>query len=374
MEQENLNTIALSLLPKLNPAIEKRLIEDAGSATELFNHRNNLKAILPDVNSKVQQAFADADDALRKAEKELEFITKNNIQVLYYTSPDYPERLRHCEDAPSVLFYIGNANLNRSKIISIVGTRKATQYGKDICNSFIADLKRYYSDILVVSGLAYGIDIYAHKASLTNNMDTVGVLAHGLDRIYPATHRDIAKKMIRQGGLLTEYISGTTPERINFIRRNRIVAGISDCTIVVESASHGGALITADIASSYHRDVFAFPGRVYDEYSEGCNNLIKNQKAVVIQNAEDLINAMIWDNPLLGEKEHQDNQLELFPELSPEQMNIVDILRQENDLQINQIIVRTNMNYSKVSAMLFELEMQGIINVLGGARYHLIQR
>ena len=373
---ETLSSIALTQLPHLSLMDMKRLVERAGSASILFDHRNDLKSIIPDITTRAENAFHYADEALKRAEAEMEFISRKKINVYCYIDKQYPARLRECEDAPVVLYYLGNANLNKAKIIAVVGTRKCTQYGRDICNAFISDLQRYYKDIVIVSGLAYGTDINAHKAALTNGMETVGVLAHGLDRIYPASHRNTAIEMIQQGGLLTEYVSGTTPERINFVRRNRIVAGMSDATIVVESASKGGSLITADIASSYHRDVFAFPGRVYDQYSEGCNNLIKSQKAVVIQNAEDLIDAMMWENPLKDQKDKDSmhGQLDLFPDLSPEEQTIVNLLSKNNDLQINNIVINTGLEYSNVSMHLFNMEMKGIVSVLGGARYHLIGR
>lgn len=369
---DTLYTLALALLPRLSPVNAKQLLERAGSATSLFENLKDLKAVIPDITDRVRSAFVDAPYAIGRAKTELEYIEKKNINILCLNDERYPERLRDCNDAPVVLFYLGNADLNQQKVISMVGTRKCTQYGKDICKTFIADLKRYYPDVLVVSGLAYGVDVYSHRAALDNQMNTVGVLAHGLDRIYPAAHRDTAAKMVHQGGLLTEYTSGTTPEKVNFVRRNRIVAGIADATIVVESADKGGSLITADIASSYNRDVFAFPGRVFDQYSEGCNRLIKEQKAVVIQNAEDLINAMCWPNPLAKSYDNDgDTQLDLFRELDPDEALIVECLMNCDEKAINQIVVETGINYNQASSILFSLEMKGIVTVLGGARYHL---
>ncbi len=372
MANEELYSIALSLMPKMGLMSIRMLLDKAESAESLFEYKDNLSVILPDINEKITNTFkANADHAIELARKELDFINEKHIRVLCYHDSDYPARLRECEDAPAVLFYLGNADLNANRIISVVGTRKCTQYGKDICNNFISDLKRYCPDVLVVSGLAYGVDINAHRSALANGMKTLGVLAHGLDRIYPQNHRNTAIEMIHSGGLLTEYVSGTTPEKMNFIRRNRIVAGMADATIVVESADRGGALITADIASSYNRDVMAFPGRVYDKYSEGCNNLIKNQKAISIHNAEDFINAMCWENPLIKVEKGQDRQLELFPELTENEKTIIKVLSGSDEKQINQIVVESGLSYSNVSATLFELEMKGIVNVLGGARYRL---
>ena len=262
--QETLCTIALTQIPNLSLANAKMLYQTLGTATQLFENRHCIRDIIPDATDRLQNAMKNADEALKRAEAEMQYIELHHIQPLCYNDPDYPQRMKECDDAPLILYYLGNADLNSSRIINMVGTRRCTEYGKDICNHFIADLKRYYPDTIIVSGLAYGIDVNAHRAALANDMETIGVLAHGLDRIYPALHRSTAATMTTHGGLITEYISGTTPEKMNFVRRNRIIAGISDATIVVESAKKGGSLITADIAESYHRDVFAFPGRLYD--------------------------------------------------------------------------------------------------------------
>lgn len=371
-EQETLYTLALALLPRLSPVNAKQLLERAGGATVLFTNRDDLRAVLPDVTDRVRAAFADAPYAVSRAKAELEFADRKNVRILSINDPAYPDRLRDCNDAPVALFYIGNADLNRKKVISIVGTRKCTQYGKDICRTFVADIRRYYPDALIVSGLAYGIDIHAHRAALDNQMDTVAVLAHGLDRIYPSPHRETAVQMIHQGGLLSEYVSGTTPEKINFVRRNRIIAGMADATIVAESADRGGSLITADIAASYNRDVFAFPGRVFDQYSQGCNRLIKEQKAVAIQNAEDLIHAMNWTDPMAKDYTADTaTQLELFSELDPDEALVVKCLCNCDEKAINQIVIETGINYNQASSILFGLEMKGVVTVLGGARYHL---
>jgi DNA processing protein len=254
----------------------------------------------------------------------------------------------------------------------VVGTRHATSYGEDLCISFIRDLAEYCPDTLVVSGLAYGIDIHAHRASLQHHLSTVGVLAHGLDRIYPAAHRKTAISMMDNGGLLTEFMSGTNPDRQNFVKRNRIVAGMSDATIVVESAVKGGALITAELSESYHRDCFAFPGRVNDPYSMGCNELIKKNRAALIQSAEDFVNAMGWN---IVEKNNSKSsvQRELFPELSEEEEKIVQILQKYPDgIQINALVVEANIPINRMSSLLFEMEMKGLVRALAGGVYRLL--
>ena len=370
-QQEIIYSIALSNLPHIGLVTAKRLYEEAGSATAIFEHRKQITDLFPDAAQQLKDALNNCDEALRLAEAECEYIEKKRIKAYTMNSADYPQRLLECNDAPLVLFFCGKSDLNSHHIINIVGTRRCTQYGKDICREFIADLKRECPDMLIVSGLAYGIDIHAHRAALQNGMTTIGVLAHGLDRIYPAMHRQTAAKMTENGGLLTEYLSGTTPEKVNFVRRNRIVAGMADATIVVESAEHGGALITAELASTYNRDVFAFPGRISDEFSEGCNKLIARQKATMILNADEFLRSMNWKQADSNSK--QDGvQQELFPELTPDEAAIVEALRNCDNKQINQIVVETGLNFHTVSSCLYELEYKGVVALLGGARYRLI--
>lgn len=370
-EKEIICSIALSHIPHIGPIVGKRLYEQAGSASALFDNINNLNDIVPDASVRLKELLSNRDEALKIAEQEMAFIGKNHITALCMNEPAYPWRLIECSDAPLILFYCGNADLNRKHVISMIGTRRCTQYGKDICRTFISDLKRCDPDILIVSGLAYGIDIHSHRAALQEGMATVGVLAHGLDRIYPALHRTTAKQMVQNGGLLTEYLSGTNPDKANFVRRNRIVAGLADATIIVESADHGGSLITAELASSYDREVFAFPGRIDDEFSEGCNKLISRQKASMVLSAAEFLDAMGWSN---GEQsESHDTQQELFPELSPEEEKIVGALKGCDSKQINQIIIETGLSFSIVSSSLYELEYKGIVMLLGGARYKLLR-
>lgn len=371
--QEIVSSIALTKLNGLSLLNARTLLDSLGSASEVFAHRKDIVGVIPDASKRLVAAFDHTDEALRLAEEEMKFVEQKRLRVLTLNDVDYPQRLRECEDAPLVLYYCGSANLNSQRVISIVGTRKCSEYGREVCNNFIADLKRYYPDMLIVSGLAYGIDVCAHRAALDNGMSTIGVLAHGLDTIYPSMHRQIAADMVhRQGGLLTEYGVHTTPEKGNFVRRNRIVAGMCDACIVVESSERGGSLITAELAMEYNRDVFAFPGRVYDEYSRGCNNLIRRQQATLLTCAADLLDAMGWDNPLKKDSKRKVVQQELFPDLTDEERALVNTLKDVDDKHINQIAIDANIPYSRASMILFDLEMKGIVKALGGARYKII--
>ena len=280
-EEEQIYSIALTMVPGIGHIGAKHLIDGMGNAVDVFRLRKEIPERIPEVSQRVIEAL-DCPQAVLRAEQEYEFIRKNRISCLSFHDEAYPSRLRECEDAPVVLFFKGNADLNSLHILNMVGTRNATDYGTQICASFLRDLKALCPGVLVVSGLAYGIDIHAHREALANELPTVGVLAHGLDRIYPHVHRKTAVDMLEKGGLLTEFLSGTNPDRHNFISRNRIVAGMCDATIVIESAEKGGSLITAELAEGYHRDCFAFPGRMSDEYSKGCNRLIRDNKALDI--------------------------------------------------------------------------------------------
>lgn len=361
--------LALPLLPGIGVIGARNLLRASGSATILFENRKELKDLIPNIPMRIIQAL-DAPDILQRCEAEIAFAEKNHICCLTEEDTAYPSRLRECDDAPIVLFYRGTTDLNAQHIICIVGTRNATEYGKETCKRFINELHELLPQTLIVSGLAYGIDIHAHRAALQCNMETIGVLAHGLDRIYPSVHRRTAIEIISHGGLLTEFPSGNTPDRQNFIKRNRIIAGLSDATIVIESAEKGGSLITADIAESYHRDCFAFPGRINDTYSIGCNNLIHANKATLIQHAEDVVKAMNWNKkkqlpPAI--------QRELFTELTESEKQIVSILQKYPEgLQVNSIVVESNIAINRLTSILFELEMKGIVHILAGGVYKLI--
>lgn len=303
------------------------------------------------------------------SESELAFCREHGIQILEYDSPDYPERLRGRSDAPRRLFYLGAAPLNSRHVISVVGTRRITQYGKDICERLTAELSRLLPDALVVSGLAYGVDIHAHRGALNHGLQTIGVLAHGLDRIYPYAHRDTARLMTRQGGLLTEYVTGTEPERYNFVHRNRIVAGMADCTIVVESAQRGGSMITANLAHDMGRPVFAVPGRVGDAASEGCNRLIADGLARIHTDLPDLLISMGWQQT----GRPVEVQQSLFPELNAEEKRLVEVLRGTEGLTADMIEAATGVAAFQISSVMMDLEMQGIVSTLPGGVYRLSQ-
>ena len=371
--QEILNTIALTRINYFNLAGMLELYRRVGSATAVMEHRADILDIVPDASPRLVEAFKDISDPMRRAEEEYKFDIANNVEPLCMNDDRYPQRLKECEDAPLMLFYKGSADLNQAKVINIVGTRHCTTYGQDLIRRFVSDLKNYCPRVLIVSGLAYGVDICAHRNALQYGYETIGVLAHGLDYLYPPRHKADADRMIQQGGLLTEFLTNTNADKINFVRRNRIVAGMSDACILVESAAHGGGLITTEISRGYDRDVFAFPGPVGAQYSEGCNNLIRDNGAGLISNAADFVNAMGWqDDAKLQTAQSQGIERQIFPDLSPEEQLIVDTLQRTNDLQINMLSVQANIPISTLTALLFSLEMKGVVRTLAGGMYHLL--
>lgn len=373
-QQEILNTIVLTKLNYFSLAGLLELYRKVGSATIILENRKDIKDILPDASPKLIEALKNTDEARRRAEVELAYDIRYGIEPICMNDDLYPQRMKECDDAPLMLFYKGNANLNQQRVINIVGTRHCTPYGEDLIRRFITDLRQLCPQVLIVSGLAYGVDINAHRQALDKGYETVGVLAHGLDDLYPARHKETALRMIEQGGLLTEFLTQTNADKINFVRRNRIVAGISDACILIESAAHGGGLITCDISQSYNRDVFAFPGRIGDAYSEGCNNLIRNNGATLITNAADFVKDMGWqDDATLMKAKQQGIERSLFPDLSAEEQSIVNVLAKSNDLQINLISVQTGIEIGKLTALLFTLEMKGVIRTLAGGMYHLLK-
>ena len=372
-EQEVFYTIALTRMTGFNSQQALQLCQELGGGQAVYEHRNDIGSLIPDCSPRLVEALKNWDEALKRAAVEMEFVTKHDIRTLTMNDPDYPVRLRECPDAPVILYYKGSADLNQQRVIDIVGTRHCTSYGQDLVRRFVSRLKELCPELLVVSGLAYGIDICAHRQALFADYQTVAVLAHGLDQIYPNHHRQTAVEMLSRGGLLTEYMSQTEPIANNFRQRNRIVAGCSDATLVIESAYKGGALITARIAQDYGRDVFAFPGPVGAPYSEGCNNLIRDNIAALISAADDFVRAMGWQDDTLRKQAMASGiERNLFPDLSEEEQKIVCLLQQTNDLQLNILSVKSGIPIGHLTALLFQLEMKGVIKTLAGGMYHLL--
>lgn len=365
MDSQRIYQIGITLIPGVGDKVAKTLIAHCGSAEAVF--KENKKALLkiPGVGKKVADSVV-TQTILSRAEDELSFIDKYDITPLFYLEDDYPKRLKLCEDGPVMLYFKGNVNLNKRQVVAIVGTRNATQYGRDFCENFVSELKPF--NPLVISGLAYGIDICAHKEALKNGIPTVGVMAHGLDRVYPGLHKKVADQMLENGGLITDFISETNPDRENFPKRNRIVAGISDAVIVVEAAKKGGALITAEIANSYNREVFAVPGRLGDAFSEGCNHLVKINKAALLEGVQDLKYLLGWEE-VTGSSQVQ---AQLFPDLSDEEMLLVDFLTQKGGkAELDTICVSMRVPVGKVLQTLMTLELKGVVKSQPGRVYSL---
>lgn len=373
-DNELIYTMALTRIGFFNFQTMLELYRQMGSGSEIFEHRGDIQDIVPDCSPRLAAALKDWSEPLRRAEEEMEYCHDHGIAIYCLGDGKYPQRLAECADAPIVLYYKGEANLNKRNVINIVGTRHCTTYGADVIARFTRELKSLCPDVLIVSGLAYGVDVNAHRRALDNGFETVGVLAHGLDYLYPHVHKPIANEMVGHGGLLTEFMTNTKADKPNFIRRNRIVAGMSDACILIESAARGGGLITAGIAQSYSRDVFAVPGRLGDKYSEGCNRIIRDNIATMLTSAEEFVKAMGWENDSRRTGAMAKGiERQLFPELTAEQRLIVDVLTKTDDLQINIIATKTNMPIHKVAALLFEMEMLGVVKPLAGGTYHLLK-
>ena len=335
-EQEVYYTIALTRMTGFNFQTALHLYRELGGGQAVYEHRNDIKDVIPDCTDRLAASLKDWSLPLARAAQEMEFITKHHILPLLLDSDDYPQRLSECPDAPILLYYMGSADLNQRRVINIIGTRHCTPYGQDLIRRFVSDLKRLCPEVLIVSGLAYGVDVCAHRQALENGYETVGVLAHGLDEIYPA--------------------------------------GMSDATILVESAAKGGGLITTSIAMDYNRFVFAFPGAVGAPYSEGCNNLIRDNGASLITCAEDFVNAIGWQNDVQLRQAHAEGiERSIFPELSDEEQKIARILDEFGDFQLNQLSVRTNIPIGQLTALLFQMEMKGVVRPLAGGTYHLLK-
>ncbi|GHT62863.1 DNA processing protein DprA [Bacteroidia bacterium] len=369
-DQNLIYQIGITLVKGIGSTIAKQIIEKVNDISWVFKEKKHLLERIPGLSRRVIDEIHNSE-VLKRAEQEVLFIEKNKIIPLFITNASYPKRLQECIDSPVMLYYRGNTDLNAAKVVSIVGTRNASAYGRDMTDHLLHDIKEKFPETLIVSGLAYGIDIFAHRAALRENLPTVSILAHGLDRIYPAVHRNTAIEMLNNGGLLTDFMSETNPDRQNFVKRNRIIAGIADCTIVVESAEKGGALITANIADSYNRDLFAYPGKAGDRYSEGCNALIKYRKAALVTSAQDVFREMNWDvqSQAAGRQAVQRN---LFIDLDPEEKRITDLLSKMENTQLNVLAIELDWPVSKLSGVLFELEMKGVIRCKPGGVYALV--
>jgi DNA processing protein len=366
-DQENtlLHRLALTFIKDIGPRRASVLLNHFGNVEHIFKASAKELKHADGLGETLARSFKEqVPDAFQKAEEELHFIIKHDIQTLWIEDEHYPQRLKNCLDAPVLLFYKGNGSLNAKRNVAIIGTRKYTDYGQRLCEELVEGLKGE-EDMMILSGLAHGIDTIAHKAALKQGLPTIGVLGHGLDRIYPATNKNLAKEMLEQGGLLAEFPSGTLPDRSNFPMRNRIVAGVSDVTVVVESDISGGALITARIASSYNRDVAAFPGRVHDNKSSGCNELIRTNVAAMITKADDLLELMGWQKS----KKNKAVQKQLFLNLSAEEQTIINILQTKDSVHADELLHLSDMSNSLLAGTLLQLEMQGLIKALPGKFY-----
>lgn len=353
--------IAITLLPNIGHRKVRTILQHIDTESFFRVSKRKLKEI-PGIGEKTLISL-NRDEALEKAEQYVSYFDKNDIHPLFYQSDEFPFRLNQCEDAPILLFKKGKMHYNQPKVIAIVGTRNATKYGKRCIDELVDGLKDQH--VVVVSGLAYGIDVYAHQRCVELGIQTIGVLGHGLDRMYPSVHKNIAQQMLENGGLLSEFLPGTLPDREHFPMRNRIVAGMCDATIVIESGEKGGSMITAELANDYSRDVFAYPGNVENEYSKGCNLLIQKQKAHLITNSADFIQWMNWDKSI----ENKVIQPSLFPNLSEEEQTIVQVIQEKKEISIDVLSIKTEINSSKLTGILLKLELEGVIQQLPGMRY-----
>ena len=364
MSSDLIYQLSLSSVPGVGSVNAKNLCEHFASARDIFNakHREleRITNIGPSIARNIK-SFKDFD----KAEKEIRFIERYDIEPLFLTDKKYPKRLLNCEDPPTLLFYKGTADLNAPKIISIVGTRRNSDYGRSTVEKLITELSR--QDVIIVSGLAFGIDSLAHKAALQNQLQTIGVIAHGMDIIYPPENKSLAKEMINRGGLLTEFRSFTKPDKYNFPSRNRIVAGMSDATIVIESDNKGGSMITAELANSYNRDVFAVPGRITDSRSRGCNELIKNNNALILNNPAQFAETMGWEDRTIV----RSMQKELFIELDENEKQVVTLLKESGYISMEQLNLNCGMSTITLASTLLNLELKKIIHALPGKKYKL---
>jgi DNA processing protein len=362
--QEKIYQVAVGLIPGIGGATTKTLISYCGSAEQIFKtpkgKLNNIPGIGAATINNIQNT-----SALKEAEAIVTRAEKLNTELLFYTDANYPNRLKQVADAPTLLYYKGSTHLNNPKVIAIVGTRKATDYGRSVVRKLLEELTEYKP--IIVSGLAYGIDIQAHRDALDLGFETVGVMANGTDIIYPSTHKNTAAKMVEQGGLLSEYTFGSTAEPMRFPARNRIIAGMADATIVIEATQSGGALITADIANSYNREVMAVPGRITDNSSEGCNNLIKQNKAHTLTSAADLIELLNWDI----KPSQQASKSIVLADLEEDELMIYAVLIDNDSIHIDELSWKSQLPMHKISSVLLQMEFKGIVKALSGKKFSL---
>lgn len=357
--------IALTRIHGVGDILARNLLQEMGDAETIFKSGRKALLSIRNFSTKLVDEILNPE-VLRKAEKELLFIEKNNIHPYFINDSEYPHRLRECPDAPILFYFKGKTDFNAERVISIVGTRNSSNYGNSFCDTFLQEIAAEHPDTLIVSGLAYGIDIHAHRSALKHGLPTIGVLAHGLDRIYPSAHRQTAVEMLENGGLLTEFPS--EPDRFNFVRRNRIVAGMADAVIVVESADKGGSLITAEIANSYCRDVFALPGRTSDAKSNGCNKFIAHHKADLFLSTPYFLQQMGWDAETQKAKK-QPRQKDLFTDLTDDEQIIINKLTEHKTLHVDQLAREAGIPAYLLFSLLLDMEMKGMIKSLPGNMY-----
>jgi DNA processing protein len=362
-EEKLLAILRLQKCKAVGDILAKKLIVNVGDVSQIFKEKGTRLSKINGIGNHVLKHLFDEKN-IKLAAEELKYVQENRISYSYFLEDNYPTNLQHCIDSPILLFQDGNIDFSNQKIISIVGTRNMSSYGRDFCNQLVKDLAQY--NPIIVS--AYGVDICAHKAAVKNNLQTVAVLAHGLDEIYPKVHKKYINQVSENGGFLTEFWHNETPLRENFLKRNRIVAGVSKATIIIESAAKGGSLVTADIANSYDKDVFAVPGRTTDLYSKGCNNLIKNNRAFLLNSAEEIVKMLNWD---LHEKPKV-IQKQLFLDLNEKEQKIYDLLHEKGKQMLDVISLECNIPIYQLSAILLQMELKGVSKPLPGKMFELV--
>lgn len=369
MTQEKLCQVALSLTPGVGSVLIRNLVSYCGSAAEVMASGQHKLNKIPGIGQQISQNIL-AKSTLLEAEKELALAQKLGVEILFYTEENYPDRLKRIYDAPALLYWQGQASLNTPKTVSIVGTRQATDYGKTMTNDIVDQLQKY--NVLLISGLAYGIDIAAHKACLKYQVPTVGVMASGIDIIYPAAHQKTAEAMKEMGGILTENRLGQAPDAPRFPARNRIIAGLADVVIVVETANKGGTLITAEYANNYHKEVFAVPGQLGTKFSEGCNALIKKNKASIFTSVQDIVEALNWDQPS-GSKSGKKTEVVFdYSQFTEQESQVIALLRQHKDMHIDEIAWQCQIQMNTLASLLLNLEFQGVVKSIPGKRYAVV--